>query len=183
MKKSVVCILGLMGLTVIACFSGYDDDYYHYPWITIADAFTFENEKNYQVGDTIIFTLSFSRYLDEDGYDNKLDIYETSNSKAFFYSPDFRKLSIFSNSYEGVFVKEELFYSPNETVNVARLNTGTNTYESRMGIILVEEGEYSLSFDAVNFNSNTPYYSEHIEVNITNFSKDTPETHYFRVGE
>ncbi|UOY07250.1 hypothetical protein L0P88_01550 [Muricauda sp. SCSIO 64092] len=56
-----------------------------------------------------------------------------------------------------------------------------------MGIILVEDGEYSLSFDAVNFNSNTPYYSEYIseyiEVNITNFSEDTPETHYFIVGE
>ncbi|UOY06197.1 hypothetical protein L0P88_20010 [Muricauda sp. SCSIO 64092] len=182
MKKSVVFIVGLMGLSVIGCFSG-NDDYGYYPWIIISDAFTFENKENYQVGDTIIFNLSFSRYLDEDGYNNKLDIYETSNSKAFSYYPDFRKLSAFSDSFEGVYIREGLLYSPNGTINVAKLNTGTNTYESRMGIILVEEGEYSLSFNAVNLNSNTPYYSENIEVNITNLSENTPEAYYFKVEE
>ncbi|GAL63718.1 hypothetical protein JCM19300_2754 [Algibacter lectus] len=50
-----------------------------------------------------------------------------------------------------------------------------------MGIILAEESEYYISFNSVNFNSDTPYYSENI--NITNFYKDTPETYYFIVTE
>ena len=119
MKKSTVLILGLLGLFMIGCFTS-DDDYF-YLRVDIYDAFTFENKENYQVGDTIFFNLSFSRYLDEDGYDNKLDIYETTSSKKFFYTPPFlRKFSNFSDSYQGVYVREGLLYSPNGTINVAK---------------------------------------------------------------
>ncbi|MDO5971900.1 hypothetical protein Q4Q35_19025 [Flavivirga aquimarina] len=182
MKKLFVLIISLIGLFMIGCFSG-DDDYGYSPSVAISDAFSFENEENYQVGDTLFFNLNFSRYLDEDGYDNELDIYETSNSEEFFYNPDFRKFSSFSDLYESVSIRQELFYSPNETTNVAKLNTGTNTYESQMGIILAEAGEYSISFNSVHISSGIPYYSENVDVNITNFSKNTPETYYFTVEE
>ena len=179
MKKSTVLILGLLGLFMTGCFPG--DDYYFYPRVDIYDAFTFESKENYQVGDTILFNVSFSRYLDEDGYENKLDIYETTSAKKFFYTPLFRKFSTFSDSYEGIYVREEFLYSPNGTINVAKLNTGTNIYESQMGIVLAEEGEYSISFNDVNFHSDVPYFSENINLDITNFSKNTPEAYYFIV--
>ena len=181
MKKSTVLILGLLGVFMIGCFPS-DDDYF-YLRVDIYDAFTFENEETYQVGDTIFFNLSFSRYLDEDGHDNKLDIYETTSSKKFFYTPFFRKFSAFSDSYEWVSIRQDLFYSPNETINVAKLNTSTNIYESQMGIILAETGEYSISFNSVYISSSIPSYSENVDVNITNFSKNTPETYYFIVKE
>lgn len=182
MKKSTVLILGLLGLFMVGCFPS--DDGYFYHRMDIYDAFTFENQEKYQVGDTIFFNLSFSRYLDEDGYDNKLDIYETTISKKFFYTaPFFQKFSAFSESYERVYVREELLYSPNGTIKVAKLNTSTNIYESQMGIVLVEGGSYSISFNAVNFHSDIPYFSENINLDITNFSKNNPETYYFIVEE
>ena len=180
MKKSTVLILGLLGLFMTGCFTSDDDYFYHR--VDIYDAFTFENKENYQVGDTIFFNLSFSRYLDEDGYDNKLDIYETTSSKKFFYTlPFFRKFSNFSDSYQGVYAREGLLYSPNGTINVAKLNTSTNIYESQMGIVLVEEGRYSISFNFVNFRPDIPYFSENIDLNITNFSENTPKIYYFNV--
>lgn len=181
MKKLAVPILGLLGVFMTGCFSG-DDDYF-YPRVDIYDAFTFENEGTYKVGDTIFFDLSFSRYLEEDGYDNKLDIYETSSAEKFFYNPDFRRFSSFSDLYESVSIRQDLFYSPNETINVAKLNTSTNIYESQMGIILVQTGKYSISFNSVHIDSNVPYYSENVDVNITNFSKNTPKTYYFIVEQ
>ena len=181
MKKSTVLILGLLGLFMIGCFPS-DDDYF-YLGLDIYDAFTFENKENYQVGDTLFFNLSFSRYLDEDGYDNKLDIYETTSSEKFFYTPFLRKFSSFSDWYEEVYIREKFLYSPNGTINVAKLNTSTNIYESQMGIVLVEQGRYSISFHAVNFRSDAPYFSENINLDIINFSKNTPETYYFIVEE
>ena len=64
-----------------------------------------------------------------------------------------------------------------------KLNTSTNIYESQMGIVLVEQGGYSISFNFVNFRSDTPYFSENIDLNITNFSENTPEIYYFNVEE
>ena len=118
------------------------------------------------------FDVNFSRFLDEDGYDGKLDVYETTSAKKFIYSPLFRKFSTFSDSYEGVYVREGLLYSPNGTIHVAKLNTSTDIYESRMGIVLVEEGRYSISFNAIFFDPGIPYFSE-----------NTPETYYFTVEE
>lgn len=182
MRKLVLLILGLLGLFLIGCVRD-DDDSSYYPRVEIYDAFTFENEEKYQVGDTLFFNLSFSRYLDEEGYDNKLDIYESTNSKEFFYTTNFQKFSSFSDLYQGVYIREDLYYSPNGTINVAQLNTSTNTYESQMGIILPEEGEYSISFNLVYLSSGSPFYSENINLNILNFSKNTPETYYFTVEE
>lgn len=182
MRKLVLLNLGLLGLFLTGCVRD-DDDNSYYPRLEIYDAFTFENEENYQVGDTLFFNLSFSRYLDEEGYDTKLDIFESTNSKDFFYTTHFQKFSSFSDLYQGVYVGDDLYYSPNGTVNVAQLNTSTNTYESQMGIILAEEGEYSISFDLVYINSGTSFYSEDINLNIINFSENTPETYYFTVGE
>ncbi len=183
MKKSTVLVLGLLGLLfMMGCFS-VDDDIIYYPRVDIYDAFTFENKESYKIGDTIFFDVSFSRFLDENGYDNKLDIYETTNSKKFFYTPFFQKFSTFSDSYEGVYVREGLLYSPNGAINVAKLNTNTNIYESRMGIILVEEGEYAISFNSVSFHSYVPYFSENVDVYITNFSDNTPKTYHFTVED
>ena len=59
--KKILGILSLCGLLIVgSCIS--DDDFF-VPLLTIEDAFTFENQENYQVGDTIYFTLEFSRYL------------------------------------------------------------------------------------------------------------------------
>ena len=101
------------------------------------------------------FDVNFSRFLDEDGYDGKLDVYETTSAKKFIYSPLFRKFSTFSDSYEGVYVREGLLYSPNGTIHVAKLNT-----------------RYSINFNAIFFDPGIPYFSE-----------NTPETYYFTVEE
>ncbi len=49
--KKILGILSLCGLILVgSCIS--DDDFF-VPLLTIEDAFTFENQENYQVGDTI----------------------------------------------------------------------------------------------------------------------------------
>lgn len=157
------------------CFSNDDDSYRRTIGLSISDAIVFDNQENYVVGDTLVFELRFSRYLPEEGYPNLLDIFETSGSEEFGYSFGISKFSTFSGNFEFVNFDSEFvlatrlqntdYYGGRYSGNVAALlNENRTEYVSKVGIILVEEGQYELDFDNIRFS--TGYYENKVNIDI-----------------
>lgn len=158
--KKIIGILGvvLVSLLWIQCSPPDDDVYWDSVQLVIEDHLKVENNENYIVGDTLFFELDFSRYLPEEGESNLLDIYETSGANEFSYSFDLLKYSTFSESYQGLWLDDKYVIAEKGIANYSSqvsviLNSGTNIYESRIGVILAEEGEYQLDFDYLNLYS------------------------------
>ncbi|MBM1104864.1 hypothetical protein JQC67_01820 [Aurantibacter crassamenti] len=78
--KNIVLVF-LLCFSLFGCFQKEDD--YFQPHVELKEAFVFDNKKEYAVGDTIYLDLNFSRYLEEEGYSNLLDIYETTGAEKF----------------------------------------------------------------------------------------------------
>lgn len=165
MKKLI--LVALLGLVFMfsGCMSRDDDGGYKEIRLQVEDALVLENEKNYTVGDIIYFELKFSRYLKEEGYDTLLDIYETTGAEEFYYSYDLEKHSEFSNSFVRVVldssnvtvVKGKSNTSYNGNGHIALLNKSSDLYESRLGIKLVEAGDFRFNFDYLNISGNYEY--------------------------
>lgn len=189
MKKYIALLgIGLGGLFWTQC-SPPDDDYINWSAIKleVKNALKIENKENYIVGDTLFFALNFSRYLPEEGQSTDLDVYETSGVNKFTYGFGMLKYSSFSDSYQGVSIDEKYLLSEKGSVNYAGqvftvLNSDTNMYESRIGIILVEEGEYQLDFSYLTLYSD--YNPDKPSVGIEHIiSEDQPLVLNFTVSK
>lgn len=186
--------LGVAGfcLLLIGCFSKEDDSFGRSVSLDILDAFTLQNDKDYVVGDTIYFELKYSRYLPEEGYPNLLDIYETSEAEEFGYSFGFEKYSEQENGFRLINIDPQLiiteenniddFYFYDNTGTAAKLNAAQDAYESRVGIILKEQGLFRFDFDNIYFNS--PYNTSKVQVGIWHGISDIDTKDFeFNVGE
>ncbi|RKR15048.1 hypothetical protein CLV91_1130 [Maribacter vaceletii] len=189
MKKNIALIGIVLGSLFWTQCSPPDDDYINWNTIElkVKNALKIENKENYTVGDTLFFELNFSRYLPEDGQTTDLDVYETSGVNKFTYGFGMLKYSSFSDSYQGVSINEKYLLSEKGSVNYASqvftiLNPDTNIYESRIGIILVEEGEYQLDFSYLTLYSD--YNPDKPSVGIEHIiSEDLPLLLNFRVSK
>ncbi|MFS4468799.1 hypothetical protein [Maribacter sp. 2210JD10-5] len=188
MKKYSTIVLILVGLLLNACFSGDDGITNRFIELRLTDALTFENEGNYVVGDTIFIELNFSRYLEEEGFTNLLDVYESTNAKSFGYSFRLEKFSELGNSYIGTTIDGQFLFAekgrigPFETIDVV-LNDAEDTYESRIGIILAETGNFRFNFDFLSiFSQNVDFDKVNIEIQHL-FNTAVPEDFEFTVNE
>ncbi|TKD67242.1 hypothetical protein [Flavobacterium sp. ASW18X] len=178
--KKILRILSLCGLILVgSCIS--DDDFF-VPLLTIEDAFTFENQENYQVGDTIYFTFEFSRYLPEDGQPNLLDIFESTGANDFYYDVEFSKFSSFSNSYQRIYTEKSNYFSPDGETNLASYNPNTETYTSTTAIVLVETGDFQLDFNSAYINS-YDFSPNKVNLTIQNIGINTTQEYFFTVIE
>ena len=102
-----------------------------------------ENEGSFVVGDTVFYEIRFSRYLEEEGFNNLLDIYETTGADEFYYSYGLNKLSSFTNNYERINIDSNfvVIEEGGEYGVSAILNQAQTEYVSRVGIVLQEEGD------------------------------------------
>ena len=169
--KKIIGILGIVlgGLFWMQCSPPDDDVYWNNVELKIKDILKVENQGNYIVGDTLFFELNFSRYLPEEDKSNLLDVYETSGAYEFTYNFGILKYSAFSGIYQGFRIDEEFLVAEKGDVDFSNqisviFNMETNIYESRIGIVLAEEGEYQLNFDYLNLIS--AYNSYNPSVNI-----------------
>lgn len=180
-----ICFL-LVSFLLIGCFS--DDDSYSSGDIrvTTTDAFNIDNQVNYMVGDTLFFTQKFSRYLKEDGYNELLDVYETTKDEEFGYGFDLQKFSEFSNSFGTVYIDSEYlittgsyisdyYYYNNNNGVAAQLNETKDAYESKVGIVLAESGDFKLDFSNVYFRNQYDYYT-YGKINLDIEHRFTDET-------
>ncbi len=180
------------GILMVGCYSR-DDSFERTVRLQIQDAITLDNKETYSVGDTIFFEVRFSRYLKEEGFSSLLDVYETTDEKQFLYSFGLSKYSDFSNRYESVVIDPELilgsrFDNSNSWGSflsgdmVVELNDTQDFYESRVGIVLVETGDFQLNLDFLTFGTN--YFNDEVQLAIEHsFSNDSPLNTEFTVVE
>lgn len=155
MKKVILCIILVFSLVFLGCYSDDDGDSFRFIQLEIEDAITLENESNYVVGDTIFFELKFSRYLEERGFSNLLDIYETTDSDEFSYSFGVLKFSSFTNNFDRIAIDSDFIFIEKGigfdgfSGTAAVLNQEQNEYESRVGLILQEAGNFRFDFEFI----------------------------------
>jgi len=152
------------------------------------NALIFENSKNYLVGDTIFLELNFSRYLKEEGYSELLDIYETTGAEQFLYDFDMERFSTQSNGYRRLSIDAQFLFSekgnlfPDANRVGAIFNQNTDMYESKVGIILAEEGQYLLNMDFLYISSDEQLDKVRLLIEHR-FTDNDPERFAFSVSE
>ena len=185
MGKIFATVLVVTCFVFLGCYS--DDDGSRYIRLSIEDALVFDNEENYVVGDTIFVDLNFSRYLPEEGYDNLLDIYESSGSESFYYNYGLSKFSELSNGFRTVAIDSSFLFAEKGNIDGYRgadvvLNANQTQYESRIGLILAESGIFRFDFDFLNIYSNN-YSRDHVQIEIQNIFSTTQTNFEFTVAE
>lgn len=135
-KLFVIAFLGTLSL--ISCNG--DDEFYNSAYVSVPDLITVDTPGNYSVGDNISFHTDFSRYLQEDGFTELLDIYKTSKAESFEFAYRIEKetapnvwTSIFNNADE--YSVAEAFYQ-----------SETMTYKCDVATPLNSTGNYRLGF-------------------------------------
>ncbi len=189
--KAVLISL-FVGIIMVGCYS-YDDSFERTVRLQIQDAISLENRETYSVGDTLFFEVRFSRFLKEEGFSSLLDIYESTDEEQLLYTFGVSKYSDFSNRYESIAIDPALVLGPRfDDANfsgslfnsdmVVELNDTQDFYESRVGIVLVETGDFQLDLDFLTFD--TYYFDNDVQVAIEHsFSNDSVINTEFTVVE
>ena len=125
--------------------------------IEVENAISIDNKDSYVVNDVVYINALFSRYLPENGFDNILDIYKTTQSNKYtfnFYLDKKNSENIWLNldflnnliieKGEINFENNTNNYNTNDQFAICVLNNLTNQYEFRAGISILETGEYRL---------------------------------------
>ncbi|MAU71405.1 MAG: hypothetical protein CML04_04850 [Pseudozobellia sp.] len=145
-------------LLFLGCLST-DDDEYRPIWLTAQNAFDFPLQNEFSVGDTLYVEQYFSRYLPEEGYEELLDVYETTKDEEFGYSFQIEKYSNLSQDYNWVDLDPQFILGNkvdggyNSVEILALLNSSRDAYESRFGIVLAEAGSFRLNLSHVIFHN------------------------------
>ncbi|MDC0008267.1 hypothetical protein OAE12_01000 [bacterium] len=146
-KPNLFLFIGLLAL-LLGCSSADDGSFVD---LEIQDALIFDNNENYSVGDTLYIELNFSRYLDEEGFSNKLDVFESSGIESFEYDDiSLFKFSETENRFRIATIAPEFLFAEKGSIDDSgtvsvELNMETAQYESRIGVILQETGRFSFS--------------------------------------
>lgn len=158
MKKAKYLVM-IMSLSLLLTSTTCEDDNFYDKSIKIDNLIDVETNPNYNVGDIIYVNSLFSRYLPEEGYSNFLDIYKTTGSNKFGFN-----ISLFKKDASNDWILEDLSQTTLldkgeirfNTINnyydkncLPVLNTSNNNYEFRVGIKLLDPGEYELSINTI----------------------------------
>lgn len=123
---------------------------YYSKSIKVTNLIRIEEKANYAVNDVLYINALFSRFLPEDAFGNLLDIYRTTLSDRYIISYYLSKKNAdntISNAliYSNLIIdKGEIIDQNNEKNSLCVLDKSTNKYEFRVGIPLLESGEYIL---------------------------------------
>jgi len=183
MKNISISILVVVGYFLLGC----DRDKAPHIRLEVQDAFVFENNQNVVVGDTIFFELNFSRYLDEEGFANKLDVFESSGSDSFSYSFNINKFSEETGGFNRIQIDDEFVFAEKGT-NIgfrratADLNQERTAYESRIGLIMVETGNFELDFEFTSLRS-VDFLEDKVQLDIRHTFSNGMGKFSFEVSE
>jgi hypothetical protein len=142
LKHFLLALFGLFFLSSTSC----ESDPISHRTLIIDNLITVETQPTYTTNDIVYVNSSFSRFLPEPGYNSLLDIYKTTGSNAYYFEVNIVKKTIY-NTWISL---------PKSSFNVVKgqissrgeatcvLNPITNHYEFRIGIPLLEAGEYEL---------------------------------------
>lgn len=151
--KSATWIIALSSLLILTACSNKDSEFFNEITVEVPNQLVIETQSAYNVQDTLWLHTAFSRYLPEPGYNNLLDVYQTSGqAPSFLFAFILEK-----KAADGTWV----FYSLNtnlvEEYGIAEQYDGyylgysnydavSKTYDFRAGLKLTETGQYRLNF-------------------------------------
>lgn len=184
MKKIYFVVVGLLGILGTGCYS--DDDSNRFIVLNVQDAIVFENDQDYVVGDTIYVELNFSRYLDEEGFPNKLDIFESTGAESFRYDFGLNRDSDLAEGFRRIEISSEFLLPEKGTADgfgsaTAQLNIERTRYESRFGIILAEAGRFELDMAFIYLYSEA-YFEDKVQIEILHDFVNTVPNFEFTVN-
>lgn len=153
MKTIKYFLLFTLGLVVLTSCNSNDDGFYNTVYLHSTNLLDIETQASYSVGEKLYITADFSRYQNETGQTEALDIYKTTGGAAIFNfsyvlerkinATDWELVEIPTNQLDivtgnaisGSFVYGSCIY-----------NTADQSYEYNVGLPLSQTGEYRLSF-------------------------------------
>ena len=163
-----------------------DDIYMGSKSITASNLIQIETLPSYKVNNLIYINASFSRYLPEEGYDDLLDIFKTTESKEYAFEFILEKKSAYDtwttiDIGNKIVVNNGKFYGINSNIGICVFNPENNKYEFRVGIPLLETGEFRLrmSTNLHPLDTNSSNISVHISTSINQVDKQGD--YYFTV--
>ena len=152
--------VALGSVLMAADCSNKDSEFYNDVYLSAPDLIQIEAQQTYHVGDILYLNSNnFSRYLNEPGQSNKLDVYKTTggaNSFNFTYLLE-KKIGDTDDDWALVVLGPNLIKekgAADETdlyvaalcVYKANANPALDSYEFRNGLKLTQPGQYRLSF-------------------------------------
>lgn len=152
MKTIKYFLLFVIGLFAITSCDTNDDGFYNTVYLHSTNLINTETQPSYSVGDHLYINSNFSRFQDEAGQTEPLDIRKTTgNAEEFNFSYVLERKNgadwelvefstnqldiIKGNALSGAYIYGSAIYNPNNEF-----------YEYRVGMPLAQAGEYRLSF-------------------------------------
>jgi hypothetical protein len=153
MKKITYLAVLISTFLIFSCDTN-DDGFYNNKTIDVNPGLvTFNTTTNYNVGDYLYVEANFSRYQNEIGQTQLLDIYKTTgNAEVFAFSYVIEK-KINATEWQTIFVDDaQLQINKGNAMNGAYVyglceyNADNENYEYNVGFPLLSTGEYRLNF-------------------------------------
>ncbi|MBC5838717.1 hypothetical protein [Flavobacterium muglaense] len=173
MKKILNYVTAFLSLIVLSSCGEPDEIVMGSKTITIDNAIQIEAKSSYQLNDVLYVNATFSRYLQEKGFDTLLDIYKSTSSDEYYFNFYLEKKSAYG-TWSAIDLGEKLIIQKGKSSNyygntaICLLDQVTNLYEFRAGIPLLEKGTYRLNISKTIFPSysNNSYIAVYIETTI-----------------
>lgn len=198
MKTLQYLFFGAMAMLLMAAdCSNKDSEFYNDVFISVPNLVDIENDNIYDVGDPVVISSSFERWVDEQGQNTPLDVLQTTGgARSFSFSYLIEKQND-SDEWEPVYINESDIVHDLGTPTCfgdfvlaqAVYNDGAEAYFYRGGVVMQNAGEYRLRFT---YNSITPnvllLVSDSLENNLfVNIYSNCPDTdgsgyYYFTVN-
>lgn len=175
LKKSFLKISFLFLLLSISSCTSLDEVEPFYVRLNVPNLINIEEQSVYHVGDQLYINVDFSRYLPEEGYTELLDVYKTTQTENFSFLFSFLKKNAYGGWSEIDVHNATLIYKGlKEGYGYASvLNTQTNEYELRLGIPLLETGEYKVKINNEMYPINNEGVSLTLYTSLLNSNGDT----------
>ncbi|RTY93630.1 hypothetical protein [Flavobacterium sp. GT3R68] len=153
MKTLKYYFLLTTSLLILSSCDTNDDGFYNVVYLNATDLVTVETEPSYNVGDFIFVTADFSRYQQEVGQDELLDIYKTTGNATRFIFPYYLERKKADGTWEVVpiptntlqIIKGSAISGPYVSGSCV-FNSADDTYEYNVGVPLTQAGDYRLGF-------------------------------------
>jgi hypothetical protein len=159
MKKIHYILLIAVAFMVSNCDTN-DAGFYNNVFVDIPNLVSIEaHSSTYTIGEKLFINADFSRELDDNGFDKKLDVYQTTGATQFAFSYVIEK-QISTTEWEVVTVNDsQLVIEEGDAQNgsyvfgICEYNATDESYEYRVGFPLLTAGTYRMSFG---YNSDSP---------------------------
>jgi hypothetical protein len=160
MKTIKYFLLLTLGLFITSSCDTNDDGFYNTVYLHSQNLVAIETQPSYTVGDKLYVNADFSRYQDETGQTQKLDVYKTTGNAGEFNFSYVLERKIDAVNWELVEIQTNQLdiikgnaISGSYVYGSCLYNSVDESYEYKVGLPLLQTGEYRLSF-GYNSNSN-----------------------------